>query len=204
MKKYLLISVVCLLLCAGSFFAGARYGEFNGHIEAAAKNTGPLLNLLLIGAGKEKELIDMNRSQLYMNLGLFESLRSSCLVSDENKRLSEQRILFAKDYWQAAGGKILQTEEEKKEDRQRIEKIQSEDGITPGLSINGVSVSPFYFEEQDQQARDLFSRYADQNSVLHDFIITLVGEAKNRPNKPLQGTEGKVPSAPAVPEALRP
>jgi hypothetical protein len=185
MRRYLIISVVCLLLCAGSFFAGARYGELNGRVEAAALNTGPLMNLLLIGAGKEKELVDMNREQLFMNLGLFDSLRTSRLVSGENKRLVEQRILFAKDYWQATGGAILQTEEEKKKNREQVAAIQSATGGPLTVTMNGVKVSPYYFEEQDQRARDLFRKYADQKSRLYDFISEMVEEAKKRtPNQP--------------------
>jgi len=195
MKKYLIIFTVCLILCMAFFYAGVRYGDFNARVEVAASNTGPLMNLLLIGAGKNKEFIEMNREQLYMNLGLFDSLRTSRLVSSRNKKLAQQRILFAKDYWQAVGGTILQTEEEKKLQRQSVDEFRSAAGITPSLTINGVKVSPFYFEEQDQRARELFSRYADQKSVLHDFIVGLVAEAKEgQPNEAVQTTPGLRPS----------
>lgn len=189
MKKYLLISAVCLILCAAFFYAGVRYGDFNARVEVAATNTGPLMNLLLVEAGKEKEFVEMNREQLYMNLGLFESFRTYWLVSGQNKKLVEQRILFAKDHWQAAGGKILQTEEEKKKRREDVAAIQAATGIPMTLTMNGVKVSPYYFEEQDQRARDLFSQYADQKSHLHDFIVGMVEEAKKRqPNQPLEPT----------------
>ncbi|MBI5381498.1 MAG: hypothetical protein HZA31_06320 [Opitutae bacterium] len=201
MKKILLISVACLLLCIGCFIVGVRYGEFNGRVEAAAKDTGPLMNLLLIGAGKEKELVQMNREQLYMNLGLFESLRTSHLVSGENRRLVEQRILLAKDYWQAVGGTILQTEEEKKKNREQVAAIQSAAGVPMTLMMNGVKVSPFYFEEQDQRARDIFSQYADQKSYLYDFIVSLVEEAKKRqpnPERPETMATAVTPAADAA------
>ncbi|HVU15532.1 MAG TPA: hypothetical protein VHD32_01305 [Candidatus Didemnitutus sp.] len=176
--------MACLLLCAASFYAGVRYGELNGRIEIAASDTSPLMNLLLVESGKEKELMEMNREQLYLNLNLFEIARNSRLVSERNKRLAEQRILFAKDYWQAVGGKIILSDDEKEKERRRVREIQAATGITPGMTINGVEVSPFYFTIQDRATRELFIKYADQKSRLHDFIVGMVDEAKrSRPNQ---------------------
>lgn len=182
MKKYLLVSAACLILCAAFFYTGVRYGDFNARVEVAATDTGPLMNLLLIEAGRKEEFMEMNREQLYMNLGFFESLRTSRLVSAQNKKLVEQRILLAKDYWQAVGGTILQTEEEKSRYREQVAAIQSATGIPMTLEMHGVKVSPFIFEEQDEQARQLFSKYADRKSHLHDLIVGMVEEAKKTEN----------------------
>jgi hypothetical protein len=188
MKKLAIVLMLCAAACAGSFYAGFRYGRFNGQIEVAAMNTGPLMNLLLFEAGKKKELLEMNREQLYFPLDVYDALRSSRLVSRANKEILEQRILIAKDYWQAAGGKILQTEEEGKKARQTIEEIRTAAGIPVTMTMNGVKVSPFMFEEKDGRIATLFSRYADQKSRLNDFIVGMVDEAKKGPNQTSEPT----------------
>jgi hypothetical protein len=191
MKKLAIIVTLCGVACAGSFYAGFRYGTFNGQIEASALNTGPLMNLLLFEAGKKKELLEMNREQLYFPLDVYDALRSSRLVSRANKEILEQRILIAKDYWQVAGGKILQTEEEAKKARQTIDEIQTAAGIPVTMTMNGVKVSPFMFEDKDRRIAALFSRYSSQKSRLNDFIVGMVAEAKKEPN---QASEPTAPS----------
>lgn len=195
MTKTALLLLILVAACVGSFYGGFRVGELNGRVEEAARDTDPLLNLLLVQAGMEKELVDMNRGRLYGNLDFFDELRSSRLVTPANKNLLEQNILLARDYWQAAGGKILQTEEEAKQMRQTVEEIQSATGVRMGMTFNGMQVSPFFFEEKDRRVTELFDRYSGRMSMLHDMIVEMVEKAKNQPNKTAQSTTTAVTPA---------
>jgi hypothetical protein len=179
MKKIGLIILLVAVVGAGSFYGGFRVGEFNGGIERAAKNTGPLMNLLLTEAGMKKELLEMNREQLYSNLTFYEAAQSSRLVTPANKKWLKENILLARDYWMAAGGTILQTEDEAKKNRQQVEEIRKATGVQMGVTLNGIKVSPFYFEEEDRRVRSLFDHYAGQTSVLHG----MVKKAKELPNR---------------------
>jgi Ni,Fe-hydrogenase I large subunit len=191
MKKLGIILIAVAVACTGTFYAGLFYGKFNGRIEGAVMETGPLMNLLLAQAGNEKELIEMNRERLYFNLDLYDALSSSPLVSSENKRMLEERILVAKDYWQAAGGQLLQSEEQKKQMRQTVEQIQSATGVQMKMTMNGVTASPFLFEEKERRIAALFSRYADRQSRLHDFIVGMVKEAKKNASHASEPTSAR-------------
>jgi hypothetical protein len=184
MKKILLYVLIAVVACAAGFYGGFRVGEFNGRIEVSAKNTGPLMNLLLLQTKMEEEQMEMNREQLYGNLDFYDVLRSSRLVTSENKRWLEESILLAKDYWQAAGGTVLQTEEAAMQTRKAVEEIKAATGVPMGMILNGVKVSPFLFEEQDRRVRELFARYSDKNSTLHEMIVEMVEKAKKESPTP--------------------
>jgi hypothetical protein len=182
MKKLAWLVLVVVATGVGSFYGGYRVGELNGTIADSASNTGPLMNLLLVQAGREKDIVEMNREQLYGNLSIYDASQSSILVTPRNKRWSKQRILLARDYWAAAGGVIMQTEGEAKRTREQVAEIQAATGVQTGMFVNGVQVSPFYFEQEDRNVRELFGRYSGQTSALHDMIVKMVDEAKKRPN----------------------
>ncbi|MBS0631752.1 MAG: hypothetical protein JSS11_07535 [Verrucomicrobia bacterium] len=183
MKKIAILGLVLLVVGIGSFYGGYRVGELNGLIAGTAKDTGPLMNLLLTEAGMKKEQMEMNREQLYSNLTLYEASQSSPLVTSENKKWLKQNILLAKDYWTAAGGTILQTADGAKKTRQQVEAFRSATGVTMGMTMNGVTVSPFYFEEEDRRVRELFRRYEGQESDLHDLIFGMVKQARETPKQ---------------------
>ena len=192
MKKIALLLLLIAVVAAGSFYGGYRVGELNGNVANATKNTGPLMNLLLVQAGMKKELVEMNHEQLYSNLGLYEALLTSRLVTPENKKWLKENILLARDYWIAAGGTILQTEEESKKIRQQVEEIRAATGVQMAMTLNGTQASPFHFEEEDRHVRDLFGRYSGQTSFLHDMIVGMVKNAKEASNQSPEPPPGAV------------
>jgi hypothetical protein len=183
MKSILLVFVISVAMSCVAFYAGFLHGEFNGRLEQSARDTGPLMNLLLARAGMEKDLIEMNREQLYIGVDVYDALRQSWRVTRKNKALLDDRILVAKDYWQAVGGTVLQTDAQKKESRQGVDDIQALAGIPMTRTVDGVKVSPGWIEEKDRRIAALFSKYSDRKSSLHDFITGMVNQAKKKANQ---------------------
>ena len=177
MKKIIFLFLGIIVVGTGGFYGGFLVGELNGRAETKAKDTKPLMNLLLVQAGMKKEFVEMNREQLYSNLDLFETLQSSRWITATNKQWLKQNILIARDYWIAAGGMILQSKEEALRTRQQVAQIKSASGVQMGMTINGMKVSPFYFEEEDHKVRVLFDRYSGQTSLMHDMIVGMVEKA---------------------------